>query len=252
MTQFAPIAARFVRRATAPSLTPVSRFRFQARFGSLDALTGQVGTLVRAATGTAVDRAGVTYTAGHSMPRWEARDWAATGVRDTLGLRLGADDLTWPANWLPETATLFVAFSEAGTRTTANAGLVYVGNDGATGGRVFIDSTGTNFRATIHNGTTPQTVSLATATPTTAQSARLALQLDDNGTTQRVRLLLRVGVTDTTSAWSSTVARAAAFGSGAKMRANRIGSAGTLGSTWLRDIGWFPGLLTLDECEARL
>ena len=60
--------------------------------------------------------------------------------------------------------------------TTANAGLVYLGNDGQTGARLILDSSGTNYRATIHNGTTSQSVSLATATPTTGQMARLLLQ----------------------------------------------------------------------------
>lgn len=252
MSRFAPAAVRAVRRQTAPVLAPTARFRWQARRASLDALTGQLGTLVRASTGTAVDILGATYTAGHSMPRWENRAWSG-GSRYELGLRLGADDLTWPANWTPETATLYAEFSEAGTRTTANAGLVYLGNDAQTGARVVIDAASNQFRATIHNGTTSQSVSLATSTPTTGQMARLALQLDDDGTTQRVRLLLSIasGAT-TTTAWSSTVARAAAWGTGAKLRLNRVGSAGTQGSTWVRQVAWASGLLTLDEMGARL
>lgn len=253
MSRFAPMPARAVRRATAPTLTPISRFRWQARRGALDAVTGQVGTLVRAATGTAVDINGTTYTAGHSMPRFENRDFSAGGARYELGLRLAADDLTWEANWLPETGTLYVEFSEEGTRTTANAGLVYVGNDGQTGARLIVDSSGTNYRATIHNGTTSQSVTLATATPTTGQMARLAVQLEDAGGNQRVRLLLSVGGgAVTTTAYSSTVARAAAWGSGAKLRLNRVGSAGTQGSTWIRQVAWAPGLLSIDEMVNRL
>lgn len=253
MSRFAPTAARGVRRLTAPALTPVSRFRWQARRASLDALTGQTGTLVRASTGTAVDVTGTTYTAGHSMPRWENRDFSGGGSRYELGLRLTTDDLTWAANWLPETGTLYVELSEEGTRTTANAGLVYLGNDGQTGARLILDSDGTNYRATIHNGTTSQSISLATATPTTGQMTRLAVQLEDTGGNQRVRLLLSIaGGAVTETAYSSTVSRAAAWGTGAKLRLNRVGSAGTQGNTWVRQVAWHAGLLTLDEMAARL
>lgn len=253
MSRFALLPARAVRRVTQPGLVSVSRFRWQARRGSLDGITGQTGTLVRAATGTAVDVTGTTYTAGHSMPRWENRDFLTGGARYELGLRLAADDLTWDANWLPETGTLYVEFSEEGTRTTANAGLVYVGNDGQTGGRLILDSSGTNYRATIHNGTTSQSVSLATATPTTGQMARLAVQLEDTGGNQRVRLLLSVnGGTVTTTAYSSTVTRTATWGTGARVRLNRVGSAGTQGNTWVRQVAWAPGLLSLDEMRDRL
>lgn len=253
MSRFAPVPPRAVRRTTAPALVSVSRFRWQARRATLEAITGQVGTLTRAATGTAIDSTGTTYTAGHSAPRWEARDYSATGTRDTVGLRLAADDLTFAANWFPETASLLVEFSEDGTRTTAGAGLVYLGRDDQTGARLIVDSDGTNYRATIHNGTASASVSLATATPTTGQSARLVVQLDDDGVNQRVRLLLRVGAgSDTTTAYSSTVARAAAWGAGALLRLNRVGSAGTQGSTWVRQVAWVPGLLSIDQVGARL
>ena len=186
------------------------------------------------------------------MPRWENRAWSG-GSRYELGLRMTTDDLTWGANWLPETATLYVEFSEEGTRTTSGAGLVYVGRDDQTGARVLIDASSNQYRATIDNGTTSQSVSLATTTPTTGQMARLALQLEDDGTNQRVRLLLSIaGGATTTTAWSSTVTRAAAFGTGAKLRVNRVGSAGTQGNTWIRQVAWCPGLLTLDQCGARL
>lgn len=252
MSRFAPVAGRSVRRAAGPVIRSVSRFRWQARRGELEAVTAQVGTLVRAATGTAVDSAGVTYTAGHSMPRWESRTWA--NDRAALGLRLAADDLTWPVNWLPERASVLLELAEAGTRTTAGAGLLYLGRDDQTGARLILDSDGTNYRATIHNGTSSASATLATATPTTGQLARLVLQLDDDGTNQRVRLALTPVATGVTSetAWSSTVTRAAAWGSGALLRLNRVGSAGTQGSTWVRQVAWMPGLLTASDLLARL
>lgn len=254
MSRFAPIPARAVRRLTQPVLVSVSRFRWQARRGTLDAITGQTGALTRAATGTAVDSNGTTYTAAHSMPRWEARDFAFSGTRDTLGLRLAADDLTWDANWRPETGTLLGEFSEEGTRTTANAGLLYLGNDAQSGARLLVDSTGSNYRVTFHNGTTSQSASLATGTPTTGQMFRVGVQLEDDGTNQRARLILHVVTTgvETFSAWTTPIARATAWGTGAKLRVNRIGSAGTQGSTWVRQAAWCPSLLTLDEMVTRL
>lgn len=252
MSRYAPVPARSVRGAAGPVIRSVSRFRWQARSAELEAVTAHVGTLVRAATGTAVDSAGVTYTAGHSMPRWEVRTWA--GDRPALGIRLAADDLTWPCNWVPERASVLVELAEAGTRTTAGAGLLYLGRNDQTGARLILDSDGTNYRATIHNGTTSASATLATATPTSGQLARLVVQLDDDGTNQRVRLALTpvaTGIT-TETAWSSTVARAAAWGSGATLRLNRVGSAGTQGSTWIRQVAWMAGLLTASDMLARL
>jgi hypothetical protein len=250
----APFPARAIRRTTAPELTPTSRFRWQARRGSVDALTGHVGTLVRAATGTAVDANGTTYTAGHSMPRWESRDWNGTGVRDTLGLRIAADDLAWTYNGLPETGSLLVDFSEAGTIGTSGAGLVYLGNDAVSGARLTLSSNGTNYAATIHNGTTSVTATASVVTPTSGQSVRAVVQLEDDATNWRIRLWLDVLGTagEETTSWTSTITRAATWGATTKIRANRVGSAGTQGSTWVRQIAWSAGLLSPDEMNARL
>lgn len=245
MTLTAPMPTPQARRSGALTLLSRSRFRWQARRGTLTALTGQVGTLVRAATATAVDANGVTYTAGYGAPRWETR-------HDALGLRLSTDDLTWPCNWLPGPGTLLVRMSEAGTRTTANAGLLYLGNDAQSGGRVYIDAASSQYRAGIHNGTTGQTVSLTGSTPTTGNAADLLLQLDDDGVNMRVRLARWLSGVETQTAYTSTVTRFASWGSGTVLRANRMGSAGTQGSTWLREIAWEPGLLTYAEMLARL
>jgi hypothetical protein len=252
MSRYAPVAARSVRRAAGPVIRSVSRFRWQARSVDLEAVTAQVGTLVRPDKRNTLDSAGNVYTVGHSMPRWEARTWA--GDRQALGIRLNADDLTWPCNWVPERASVLIELAEAGTRTTAGAGLLYLGRDDQTGARLIVDSDGTNYRATIHNGTSSASATLATATPTSGQLARLVVQLDDDGTNQRVRLALTpvaTGIT-TETAWSSTVARAAAWGSGATLRLNRVGSAGTQGSTWIRQVAWMAGLLTASDMLARL
>lgn len=239
------------RHAGAPEVRARALFRWQARLLTTTAITGHEGALTRAATGTAVDSTGATYTAVHSMPRWESRTWGG-GAR--LGLRMAVDDLAWPVSCTPRTMTVVVEMSEAGTRTTSGAGLFYLGNDGITGARWLIDSSGTDYRATIHNGTTSVSATLTTAVPTTGQAARLTMQVEDNGTTWRVRLLRDVvgssGEADT--GWSSTIARAATFGASTRVRLNRLGSAGTQGSTWVAQCAVVAGLRTttdvLEDC----
>lgn len=229
---------------SARRLAPIRRStaRFRARYWlSCDAVTGQAATLTRAGTGTFLDTAGATVTAGYGAPRLEARAW---GDLASAGVRLSTDDLTYPLDWLPGQCTVLVQFWELGTRTTAGAGLLYAGRDDGTGARLIVDSDGTNYRATIHNGTDDEVVTLSTATPTTNQGAALLVQLDDNGTQQRIRLGLRVeGVAGVTwTAWSGWQTRAAAWGSGAKLRLNRVGSSGTQGAVTLRQVAWVDGL----------
>ncbi len=235
------------RRAPLNTQRSTSRFRVRFRDG-LDALTGQPGTLVRASTSTALDAKGNTITVGYGRPRQEMRAWE--GDELVAGLRMSTDDLTYPCAWLPETATILVELINLGSRTTG--GTLYVGNDGVSGGRLFIDSDGTNYRATLHNGSADEVVTL-TAGPATDGGAVLLLQLDDDGTNQRIRLGCRIvgGPTEWT-AWSASQARMATFGTGAKVRLNRIGSAGTQGASWFREVAWEPGLWDHAEMAERL
>jgi hypothetical protein len=248
------VGARATRRLTAPVLQSRSLFRWQAARG-LNALTGQTGAFSRLGFSSGnIDSNGTAFRVGASMPRWEMRDYYGTGARDTVGLRLGIDDLSWDCALLPQTLTVLVELSEAGTRTTSGGGLVYLGNDGQTGARLTLDSDGTNYRVTWHNGSTSVSATLATATPTTGQSAILVAQLEDTGGTQRVRLGLDVQRTigETWTAWSGTVARAAAFPASTRVRANRVGSAGTQGDVWLRQIAIVSGRRTAQEIIEQL
>ena len=249
-----PFSAPSVRRRGVPVVLSDALFRWQARYSSLDAITGQVGTLTRAATGTAVDASGATYTAVHSMPRWESRDWSGGGVRDALGLRLVADDLTWDFNAAPVAGTLYLEGAEVST-VSGSGGLLYLGNDAQSGARVKVDSTGTYYRSVLHNGTTSDTVTLGTAIPATGQVFRLAVQIQesDDGTQWRQRLIVDTLRDDGEVAtdWGSYITKPTAWGTTTRIRVNRAGSAGTQGSTWVRDVAYHPTLLTLDDC-ARL
>lgn len=247
----APVSARGVRRATAPIIDSVSRFRWLSRTGSLNALTGQIGTFARTTTGTATDSAGVTYTAAHSMPRWEARTFNGT---PSLGLYMAhtSEELTWPVDWTPDTATLVVEFIEAGTRTTADAALVGICNDAAAQANFSITSNGTNYVGNFYNGTAGRNITLSTG-PSLGAACRIALQMEDDGTDVRIRLIYDpITSSTTTTAWSLTRTRMAALAAGSKLRINRAAAGAQQGTLWVRQVAWVPGLLTPAEAVARL
>lgn len=237
------------RSTTAPTLRASSRFRAQIRRG-LDALTGQAATLVRASTATITDSAGATVTVGHSMPRLEPRTWLGSAA---VGLRMTNDDLTYPLDFLPEAATVFVELVNLGTAQTNNLGLVYLGRDDATGARLVVRGTGTTLAVDFVNAAgLTSTATLGSALANGA-AAQLLVHVDDDGTNQRVRIGGAVNGADVgLSAYGTARARAAAWGTGAKIRVNRVGSAGAQGSVWIRDLAWHPGLLTVAEMLERL
>ena len=116
------IAPPALRRTGVPLLRSAARFHFLAARRSLDAITGQVGTLVRAATGTSLDSNGATITWPHSAARGEVR--TVSGAT-RYGLRMGADDLTWPCDFGLEAATFFVEFVQLGAAIASGAGVAF-------------------------------------------------------------------------------------------------------------------------------
>ena len=281
----APVTARAIRRPGPPVLLPASRFRWVARLGSLEAVTGQVGTLTRAGTNTATDSGWTAYTAAHSMPRWETRSVdvsTATNPAATyllledgdnllaedgdeilletgaprLGLRIGgapAEDLRLPVGFAVETATVLVEFVEITHRTTGSGFLLYLGNDAGTGARFTIGGNGTNYEAVLNNGTSTTTASLSTGTPAAGAAARLALQLEDGGGTIRARLLLEIlgtaGVT--TGSWSTAITRPTSWGSSTKLRLNGAPTGGGGEAVYLQ-VAYAAGLQDVDEMAASL
>lgn len=229
-----------------------SSFLFEARAGQLDALTGDVATFTRAATATCVDSNGVTGTCIDGQERWESLDLVdSDGVtRKRSSLLLSTDDLTWAAAIAaatPAAQTWLIHAVERGTRTTSGAGLWFLGNDGATGARLWITGNATNYVLSHNNGTDATVTStLATGTPATNAEFWLRAVLNTNGS---VQLSLSLdGSTETTATVSSTPATnlGASWGAGtAKVRVNRVGSAGTQGSTALLRLQALPGVQTL-------
>lgn len=260
MTFRRPSAPQAVRALGAPQIIARARFRYQPRRLSLDALTGQPGTLTRAASGTGVDGLGATYTAVHSMPRWESRsvDAARLPEREALGLRLVADDLTWPVAYTPAASTIVFDGAEGGTRTTAGAALWYLGNDAQTGARMYVASDGTNYGATLYNGVGSNnvSVSLSGAAPALDALFQMTLQVEesDDATQFRIRLVcdVRYSAGEVDSGWSAYLDKPSAWGAGAKMRVNRQGDSGTQGSTWLRELADEYGVLSAADVLERL
>jgi hypothetical protein len=241
------VATRLAREAP-PALVSRCLLRFSARDTSLDARTiggALAGTLTRAASATATDSLGVSYTCPNGVARWDVRG-------GLVGLRLGtADDLAWaPSQWRPQAVTLGVDLTNTGGRTITNGGVLSYAIDAGTGARLVLDSSGTNYRLTHHNGTSSVTATLAGTALASDARGRLIGWLRADGA---VRLGLALGVSGELSdvtAWSSTLTLASAWPAGARWRANRLGSGGTRGDCWLRDAWVLPhdgiGLRELD------
>lgn len=97
---------------------------------SLDAQTGQSGSLVRASTTTALDANGATIHVAHSMP---AVEWVLDTVTGLMlpGLRIGADTFTMAVS---VTGTLYQRYWDDGSSAivetvgayTANAAIPFV------------------------------------------------------------------------------------------------------------------------------
>jgi hypothetical protein len=225
-------------REAAPRLHTRCLFRWRARDASLDARTiGGIlrGTLTRSASGAAVDSLGQSYTCPEGVARWDVREGAT-------GLRLGtADDLAFEsAAWKPQAVTLAVELANTGGRTIADGGVIAYSIDAGTGARLVLDSSGSNYRITHDNGSTSVTSTLTGTGLASEERGRLIAWLRDDGA---VRLGMARGEArelTALTAWSSTLALAEAWPSGARWRVNRTGSAGTRGDQWLREVWVLP------------
>lgn len=236
------------RRLGVPRIKSLAWHQWQASRLSLSALSGQTGTFTRASTATFTDSAGVTVTAGHSMPRWESRTWQAAPA---IGLRMATDDLAWPAPWVLGTCTVLVEAIALGTAQTSGQGLLYAGLDAGTGNRLVIRGTGTTLAVDLVIGANTSTATFPAAVANGA-SVQVAVEVDDNGTTQRVRI---GGTVNGSSAGYSAFGTAIARGTlpaGANLRLNRVGNAGLQGAAWFRRVSVVPGLLSVDDALSRL
>ena len=254
MSQFAPLSGRAVRRVTGPALQSTALFSWHARLATLTAVTGQTGTLTQPSE-TSVDSNGATYTGAIGRPLWLAyASWtpAPNPLVTGLYLRPSGSVLTWPLEFLPQSLTVLLEGINTNGATPVNGGgIFHLGNDAATGNALSVVGTATTFQAVLTTGA--GTVTSTLSEPMGNFRFRVAVQVEDNGTTQRVRI--GGSLNETTfvwGTWSSTLTRASTFPSGSKVRLNRVGSGGTFGNNWFRRASVFPGLLSIDEMAARL
>ena len=255
MSQFSPLSGRAVRRVTGPALQSTALFSWQARFASMNAVTGQTGTLSPPNADTSIDTNFQVYNAAYGRPRWFGYgDWnpSPNPLVAGLYLRSTGDVATWPLEFLPQSLTVLLEGINTNGATPVNGGgIFHLGNDAATGNALSVVGTATTFQAVLTTGA--GTVSSTMAEPMGNVRYRVVVQVEDNGTTQRVRIGASLNETAFVwGTWSSTLTRAADFPSGSKVRLNRVGTSGTLGNNFFRRFSVFPGLLTLDQATARL
>lgn len=204
----------FDRRVT---LASRHAFNWVARTGKLDILSGQTFVLTRTTTATGVDGAGANYTAIHSEPAYKY-----VAGQALTGLLLGANDLLAATlNLLPQAMCGCVRFIENGTLAIASAGVWYLGLDAATGARLYLDATGTQYRLTHHNGTSPVTSTMSGTAPVAGDLVELHWRLAADG---KVKLWQRInGGSWTAATESGALTLAAAWGA----TTTRLGSVGT-------------------------
>jgi len=250
MSQFAPIPARAVRRVTGPALQSTALFSWQARFGSLTALTGQVGTLTRASTLAATDSSSTAYTAAFGRQAWGAHDWTGSGTRDTVGMTLGSSDrLSFPINWGPQAFGFVFEFVEVNTR--ASAGALFSIDDGSGNPyfAVFARNANDPYCLEIGNAPSFQAVTLATG-PSVGQRCRLRGLLSSSGTVQLWQSI--DGGAESSTAVSGAGGLPTSWGVNPVVRINTVFSASRPGSQLFRRLTIMPGAPTLAQLTSAL
>lgn len=209
---------------------------------SVNLVSGQLGTFARGATATLVDSLGVSFTAPNAMPRWEPRDWKATGTRTHMGLLMGtADRLHFAADWRPRSVAFWIEFIEAGGVAITGGGVLSVTNDAASGAYLIVDSSGTYYRVRHSNGTNPEVVQTLAAAPTSGQRVVLRGQLYADGSVQLWQSINEAAETNTARSTAPAVGLASAWPATPRLRLNAVGT-GNGGSNWYRRAKLVPGL----------
>jgi len=168
---------------------------------------------------------GTTLAAITGQPRWQMLDVDATvSGRETASLLLGASDtLAWDQPFGAQAATLLLEFVQPASFPASGKGLLYLGNDAVSGGRWFLDSTGSQYRVTHHNGSSAVTSTLSGTAPTSGQYVRLRATRAADGSVQ-VHQSINFATTETSATASGTLA-VAVFGETTRLRLNGIGTA---------------------------
>lgn len=169
---------------------------------------------------------GATFAALTSQPSWQIADLDATiSGRDTPTLMFGTGDTvgyTLPVKL--RALTLLAHFLQPSSMPASGKGLLYLGNDGVTGSRVYFDSNGTYWRMTYHDGSTSVTSTLNVVGAAGDEIVLLGT-LGSDGKVQIVQYNLTSGVT--TTATQSGALTLVNLPASAKVRLNGIGTANT-------------------------
>lgn len=200
------LPALFSNRTSRVSRLP---FHWRGDRAQLTALSGQAATMARAVTAAPVDYNAVARTVPRDRPAWQHEDWDGDATRETLALLLGTSDtIYWPVPVLPAAMTVYLEFIQVGAIPAVSTTIWYLGNSGNTGARLWIDSSGSFWRARHHNGTTEVTATLAAA-PASGNRVALRVQLASTGTIQIWQSIN--GAAETTPGASGTNTLAAAW-----------------------------------------
>lgn len=125
---------------------------------TIDALTGQVGTLTRATTAATTDENGVSRTLNRHQPRWE-KSGGVGYLR--LGAAAGAltEYVTYPCDLTLTSLSGLVRFVEAGTAATGDTGgagastIFAIANAAVTGARISVYAANNGkYTAEYHSG----------------------------------------------------------------------------------------------------
>lgn len=168
--------------------------------------------------GTAGDGAsGLDLWGGMATVGSLRQSYAASGT--SAGTR-AADLVAFQYAFAPQESSGLVRFVELGSAAVVGSGVFYLGNDAATGPRLWIDATGSGYRLVHDNGAT-EVVSTSAATPAMGDAVALRWVLYADGS---VELFQSVnGGAETTGGRSAANVLAAAWG-GQTLRLNSVGT----------------------------
>ena len=201
------------RRAIA--VAPRASFVWRARDLSLNALTGQVGTLVRAATGTSLDSYAVSLTTVRDRPRWHITSSLAA-------IKLGAlEYLGWPVPMIPIAMSGLIDFIEDGT-LAAGTEIMSIANAAAGNASFRVNSSGSFYRV-VHNNNVSSVTSTLAAAPTAGQRVRLRWLILSTGSVQIFQSI--DGAAETTAAASGILALATAWSATTTLFFNSFGAS---------------------------
>lgn len=200
------------RRAIA--VAPRASFVWRARDLSLNALTGQVGTLVRPNTGTSLDSYAASLTTVRDRPRWH--------ITSGLGAikLMSVEYLSWPMPLIPMAMSGLIDFIEDGS-LAAGLEIMSIAN-AAAGNASFRVNSSASFYRVVHNNNVSSVTSTLAAAPTAGQRVRLRWLLLSTGSVQIFQSI--DGAAETTAAASGTLALATAWAATTTLFVNGFGA----------------------------